>query len=170
MSKSYNNYIALLEPPLKMYGKTMSIPDTIIWHYFTLLTNLSLEEIEKIKKEVYQTILNPREAKARLTKEIVTIYHGKKAALRAEKEFEKVFKEKKLPTKIPEIKIKEKSLNILDLLVKTKLASSKSEAKRLILQKGIKIDGKVEEDWKKIIEIQKGMVIQVGKRKFMKLV
>jgi len=170
MSKSYNNYITLTEAPLKMYGKIMSIPDTIIWHYFTLLTNLSLEEIEKMKKEVYQIILNPRDAKARLAKEIVTIYHGKKAAIQAEQEFNKIFKEKKLPTRIPEIKIKEKSLNILDLLVKTKLASSKSEAKRLILQKGVKIDGVLEKDWQKNVQAEKGMVIQVGKRKFVKLI
>ena len=170
MSKSYNNYITLTEAPLKMYGKIMSIPDTIIWHYFTLLTNLSLEEIEKMKKEVYQIILHPRDAKARLAKEIVTIYHGKKAAIQAEQEFNKIFKEKKLPTRIPEIKIKEKSLNILDLLVKTKLASSKSEAKRLILQKGVKIDGVLEKDWQKNVQAEKGMVIQVGKRKFVKLI
>jgi len=106
MSKSYNNYIALNEAPLKMYGKIMSIPDTIIWHYFTLLTNLSLEDIEKMKKEVSQIILNPRDAKARLAKEIVAIYHGKKAVLRAEQEFNKIFKKKKLPSRIPEFKIK----------------------------------------------------------------
>ena len=170
MSKSYNNYIALCEAPLKMYGKIMSIPDTIIWHYFILLTDLPLKEIEKMKKEVYQTILNPRDAKARLAKEIVTIYHGKKAALRAEQEFNKIFKEKKLPLKIPKIKIKERALNILDLLVKTKLASSKSEAKRLIFQKGVKIDGILQKDWQESVRIAKGMVIQVGKRRFAKLI
>jgi len=170
MSKSYNNYIALCEAPLKMYGKIMSIPDTIIWHYFILLTDLPLKEIEKMKKEVYQTILNPRDAKARLAKEIVTIYHGKKAALRAEQEFNRVFKEKKLPLKIPKIKIKERALNILDLLVKTKLASSKSEAKRLIFQKGVKIDGILQKDWQESVRIAKGMVIQVGKRRFAKLI
>jgi len=169
MSKTYNNYIALAEAPSKMYGKIMSIPDAIIWHYFTLLTNLSLEEIEKMKKEVYQIILNPREVKARLAKETVTIYHGKKAALRAEQEFNKIFKEKKLPTKIPQIKIKETTLNILDLLVETKLTSSKSEAKRLILQRGVKIDGEIQNNWKKIVEVKEGMIVQVGKRRFLRL-
>lgn len=169
MSKSYNNYIALTEAPLKMYGNIMSVPDTIIWHYFTLLTNLSLEEIEKMKKEVCQIIFSLRDAKARLAKEIVAIYHGKKAATQAEQEFNKIFRKKKLPTKIPEIKIKEKSLNILELLVKTKLAPSKSEAKRLILQRGVKINGKIESDWKKVLEIKKGQVVQVGKRKFIRL-
>jgi len=88
------------------------------------------------------------------------------AAKEAEKEFERVFKEKKLPTKIPEIKIKEKTLDILDLLIKTKLAPSKSAAKRLILQKGVKINKEIQKDWKKVIKIKKGMVFQVGKRKF----
>jgi len=169
MSKSYNNYIALNEAPLKMYGKIMSIPDTIIWHYFTLLTNLSLEEIEKMKKEVYQIILNPRDAKARLAKEIVTIYHGKKAAIQAEQEFNKIFKKKKLPSRIPEFKIKEKTLNVLYLLVKTNLASSKSEAKRLVLQNGIKINGKTQKDWKETVQIKKGLILQAGKRKFIKI-
>jgi len=89
--------------------------------------------------------------------------------MKAEKEFERVFKEKKLPSKIPGVKIKEEKLNILEFLVKTKLASSKSEAKRLILQKGVKINGIVKENWQEIIETKKGMIIQVGKRKFVKL-
>jgi len=170
MSKSYNNYIGLRETPSKMYAKIMSIPDTIIWHYFKLLTNFPVKEIEEMREKVSRAILSARDIKARLAREIVSIYYGKKAARRAEQEFERVFKEKKLPKKIPKIEIKEKTLNILDLLVKTKLASSKSEAKRLILQKGVKIDGKIETDWKKAIEIKKGLIIQVGKRKFVKII
>jgi len=170
MSKSYRNFIKLTEEPLKMFGQIMSIPDLLIWHYFKLITNLSLEEIEEIKKNVNLTILTPKEAKIKLAREIVGIYHGKEVAKKAEKEFEKIFKERKLPSRIPEIKIKEKTLNILDLLVKTKLAPSKSEAKRLILQKGVKINGQTQKDWQKIIEIKKGMVIQVGKRKFIRLI
>jgi len=107
--------------------------------------------------------------KARLAREIVTMYHSKKAAQEAEKEFNKVFKEKKLPTEIPEIKINRKKINILDLLVKTKLVSSKAEAKRLIEQKGVKINNKVQKNWKAIIEIKKGLIIQKGKRKFVKI-
>lgn len=87
----------------------------------------------------------------------------------AEKEFNHIFKEKKTPVQMPEIKIKEKFLNILDLLVKTKLAVSKSEAKRLILQKGVEIDGFLKEDWRENIKVVKKMVIKVGKRKFIKI-
>ncbi len=107
--------------------------------------------------------------KARLAQEIVAIYHNKEAAVKAEKEFNRVFKEKKLPLKIPEIKIKKKILDILDLLVQTKLVSSKSEAKRLILQKGVKINRVIQKDWQEAIKIKKKMLIQIGKRKFIKI-
>lgn len=169
MSKSYGNYIKLTEEPLKMFGQIMSIPDILIWHYFNLLTNLSLDEIESIKKNVHKTILNPKEAKIRLAKEIVAFLYSIKSAQKAEKEFERVFKEKGLPTKIPEIKIKGKTLNILDLLVKTKLASSRSEAKRLIWQGGIKINNVIQADWQKAVEIKEGLILQAGKRKFIKI-
>ena len=149
------------ENPEEMYGKIMSWPDELINIAFELCTNIPMPEIKKM--------MNPRNAKVKLAKEITSLFYSKKIAAKAGKEFGKVFKEKKLPTKIPEIKIKEKSLNILDLLIKTKLSSSKSEAKRLIQQKGVKINSGIEKDWKAIIEIKKGMIIQVGKRKFAKL-
>ena len=164
MSKTSGNCIWIEDTPSQMFGKIMSIPDDLIFDYFKLLTRTSLAEIEKIKK------LNPRDAKAALAQEIVRIYHGKKAAEAAEKEFERVFKERKLPSRIRGIEIKEEKLNVLEFLVKTKLASSKSEAKRLILQKGVKIDGKIEENWRGTVQIKKGMIIQVGKRKFVRLV
>ena len=170
MSKSYGNYIGLAEAPSKMYGKIMSIPDGLIWKYFILLTIVSLRELKDMKERVNAKSLSFRDLKARLAREIVSICHAKKEALAAEKEFERVFRERKLPTNIPQIKIKEKKLPVLDLLARTKLVSSKSEAKRLIIQKGIKINDKVQSDWRKIIEIRKGMVIQAGKRKFAKLV
>jgi len=164
MSKTSGNCIWIEDSPNQMFGKVMSIPDDLIFDYFKLLTRVPLTEIEKIKKT------NPREAKVALAQEIVRIYHGEKAAQTAKKEFERVFKEKKLPSRIPAIKIKEERLNILEFLVKTKLVSSKSEAKRLILQKGVKIDGKIEENWHGIVQIKKGMIVQVGKRKFLKVV
>ena len=80
-----------------------------------------------------------------------------------------VIKKKKLPSRIPEFKIKEKTLNVLYLLVKTNLASSKSEAKRLVLQNGIKINGKTQKDWKETVQIKKGLILQAGKRKFIKI-
>jgi len=161
MGKTEGNVINLDEKPEEMYGKIMSWPDEMVDLAFELCADISLKELKKI--------VNPRDKKARLAREIVGICHSKKAALRAEKEFEKIFKKKELPTIIPEIKIKEKTLNILDLLVRTKLVASKSEARRLILEKGVRIEGKTKDDWKEKIEIKKGMVIQIGKRKFIKI-
>ncbi len=161
MSKTTGNCVWLTDSAQQMYGKIMSIPDNLILDYFELLTDLSLETIKK---------LPPREAKARLAREIATIYHGKKAAILAGQEFSRVFKEKKLPSRIPEVSIKAKSLNILDLLTKTKLAPSKSEARRLVEQGGVKIDNEIQKDWRPEVKIKKGQVLQVGKRKFVKIV
>jgi len=170
MGKTEGNLIPMDENPKGMYGKIMSWPDSLITIGFELCTDLPIEEITEISNQIKKRRLNPREAKAKLAREIVTICRNKRAAQKAEEEFNRVFKEEKLPSRIPEIKIREKALNILDLLVKIKLASSKSEAKRLILQKGVKIDNQVQNDWQKIIEIKKGIVIQVGKRKFIRLI
>lgn len=163
MSKSSGNCVWIKDSPAQMYGKIMSMPDGLIWDYFKLLTRVSPEEIEKNRR------LNPRDAKSCLAQEIVAIYHNKKSALEAEEEFDRIFRQKIQPLNLPEIKMREQKIDILDFLVKTKLSSSKSEAKRLILQKGIKIDGGIEEDWKRNIQIKRGMVVQVGKRKFVKI-
>jgi len=169
MSKTFKNTVNILDTPNEMYGKLMSLRDELIIQYFTLCTNLSQREIKEIEKNLKKGKVNPRDVKARLAREIVAIYHSKKAAILAEKEFERVFKEKKLPTHLPEVKVKGKVFNVLRLLVITNLASSNSEAKRLVLQGAVKIDGKIEKDWKKKIKIEKGTIIQVGKRKFLKL-
>jgi tyrosyl-tRNA synthetase len=169
MSKTYNNTINLTDSSSDMYGKIMSLKDDLIVHYFQLTTSLPLKEIKKIEYNLKKKKINPREAKARLAKEIVTTFYGKKEAFLAEKEFNKIFRNKGLPSSIPEKKIKNKKIKILDLLVQTGLAFSKSEAKRMILQKGVKIDSIMQERWDKVIEIKKGEIIQVGKRKFIKL-
>lgn len=160
MSKTRGNCIWLTDSPKEIYGKIMSIPDQLIFDYFEMLTDVNLNEVKQ---------LAPREAKAKLAREIVGIYYGDQAALAAEKEFERVFKQKKLPSRIPEASIKQRSLNPLDLLVNVGLAASKSAAKRLIEQGGVKIDGQIQRDWKKQIVISKGMVIQAGKRRFVKI-
>lgn len=169
MSKTYKNWIRLTEEPFKMYGKIMSIPDVLLWKYLKLLTNVSLEEIEETKEGVRKVVVKPRDVKARLAREVVSIYHSKASALKAEKEFNRVFKEHKIPTKIKSYKLREKSLDILTLLTKTKLAPSKAEAKRLVEQGGVKVDGKVIKDWKKEISVKSNMILQVGKRRFIKL-
>lgn len=168
MSKSLGNYIGIAESPQEQFGKIMSIPDSLIINYFKLITNVPLSEINEIEKEMKRGA-NPRGFKARLAREVVAIYHDKKFAIEAEKEFDKIFKEKKQPSEIPVVKLKNKNYKLIDLLVEVKIAKSKTEARRMIEQGGIKLDEKVKKDWQEKIEIKNGMVVQAGKRKFIKL-
>jgi len=163
MSQSLGNHIGMQEKPAEQYGKVMSIPDTLIESYFELATRVPLEEIATLKRA------NPREAKRRLAREVATLYHSKSAAAKAEKEFDRVFKEKKTPSDMPTVRVAQKEITLLDLLVATKLASSKAEAKRLVEQKGIRIDGVVQDDWQGIVKTKTGMIVQAGKRRFVKL-
>lgn len=169
MSKSYGNYIGINFAANDMFGKVMSTPDNLIIKYFTLCTDLSLAEINQLEEKL-KAGNNPRDLKAQLAKEIVKIYHGGKEADKSEKEFNKIFKAKELPTDLPTHKIKQGAYNVAELLVKIELASSKSEAQRLIQQGGVKINGQVEKDWKKELKIEAGMIVQAGKRKFAKLI
>jgi tyrosyl-tRNA synthetase len=169
MSKTFNNTVDLTDEPGEIFGKIMSLKDDLILQYFELVTNVSLKEIEEIKKDLGSRRVSPRNLKSRLAREIATLFCNKEKALFAEKEFNKVFRDKELPFNIPEIKIEKININIMDLLVRTKLVSSKSEAKRLILQKGVKINDIVQDDWKKELKLKKNEVIQVGKRKFARL-
>ena len=161
MGKTEGNVVDLNESPKEMYGKIMNWPDGLI--------NLGFEICTRVPRDEFKKITNPRAAKAKLAKTIVSQYHGEKAAQSAEQEFNRIFKEKKLPTEIAKIKIKEPEINILDLLVKTKLASSKSEARRLVEQNAVKINNKIENNWKSIIITKPGLVIQAGRRHFIKL-
>lgn len=168
MSKSLGNYVGITEPPASVYGKLMSISDALIMQYLRLLTDLPSREIDEIEKGL-QAGVNPRDVKARLAREIVTMYHGKKDAQEAEKEFEKVFKKREAPVEVKSVKLKAKSLPIIDLLIATKLASSASEARRLVAQKGVKIDGKTVDDAKAVIKIKKeGVLVRKGKRHFIR--
>jgi len=169
MGKTEGNIINLNIKPEEMYGGIMAWPDGIIPLGFELCTDLATEEIKKISKAIKEKKINPRDAKLRLAKEIITICYSRNLAEKAEKEFNKIFQKKELPSRIQEIKISGKNLNILELLLKVKLVSSKSEARRLILQKGVRINSEVQKDWRKIVELEKGLIIQAGKRKFVKL-
>ena len=164
MSKSSGNCIWILDPPDQKFGKIMSIPDNLVISYFKLFTNYSLLSIQKFKKE-----MSPVSLKRKLAFSVVEIFHSKKEAEESEKNFNRIFKEKKEPSKISEIFIKEKRINILDLLFKTKLVPSKAEAKRMLIQKGVRIDGKIKGDWTENIQIKKGQVLQVGKRRFIRI-
>ncbi len=168
MSKSFGNIISVLEEPNNMYGKIMSLPDELIIRYFKLATEVPLAKVRKLESEL-RGGRNPRDLKKRLAFEVTKIYHGQEKARKAGQEFERVFIQGKLPSKIPYFKIKGGNWNLTQLLVKTNLASSKSEARRLIEQRGVKVDGVVIRDVDKVVGVYSGMVVQVGKRKFVKL-
>ncbi len=160
MSKSYGNSIGITEPPHEMFGKIMSIPDNIMCRYYELLTDHNLAEIKK---------LHPRQAKARLAREIVAQYHNITAATKAEEEFEKIFANKGLPEKIEEYIPEKYPTTLIELLSAAQLSPSKKESRRLLDQGGIKIDGKkIAEN--KMLDSNKEFILQVGKRKFLKII
>lgn len=168
MSKTRKNIINLLDPPDEMFGKIMSMHDELIIKYFILSTEVPMKEINKMAEEMKKGA-NPRDFKARLAYEIVKMYYNEEKAKLAEKEFNRIFREKKLPTKIKKCELKVKKIKITDLLVKTRLASSKSEAQRLVQQGAVKIDEQTEKDWRKEIRVKSGMILKVGKRRFIQL-
>ncbi|PIW74632.1 MAG: tyrosine--tRNA ligase [Candidatus Portnoybacteria bacterium CG_4_8_14_3_um_filter_44_15] len=169
MGKSEGNVVWLDDEPNEMFGKVMSWPDEAIAPAMELATDISTEEIEETEKKIKEGKLNPRDAKARLARELVKIHHGAKQADQAEKEFNRVFKEKDKPTEMPVYQSKKEKMKLVDLLIKTKPSPSKSEARRLIEQGGVKIDDEVVKDWQKEIELKDGMVIQAGRRKFLQI-
>lgn len=164
MSKSYKNYIALNDTPKDMFGKVMSIPDSIMLKYFELLTD---EDIDKVKTLVEK---NPRDAKSYLAYLIVKQYYGEEVAKKEQQEFDRVFSQKELPSDIQTIVVKKGKYKLVDLLVDNKLVSSKSEAKRLILQGGVKINSKKVEDQNFVLDLMTTaeVVLQVGKLKYVK--
>ncbi len=169
MSKSLGNHIALKDSPKEMYGKIMSLPDALMERYFRYVSPLSVEEVEKILKKLSAGELHPREAKARLAFEITAAYHSKKEAEEAGREFDRIFKDKGLPEEIETLRLKSKEMDILSLLKETGLVPSKMEARRLVSQGGIKIDSEKVTDERKIIPLAKPVLIQCGKRKFIRV-
>ena len=168
MSKSLNNYIAVFDTPKDKYGKTMSIPDDLIINYFNYATSIAPDEIEKIMNQLNKKEINPKVIKQQLAREIVALYHGEKAALEAEQEFNKIFAKKEIPDDMPEFKLEKENLGIMELLVKAGICSSNSEVKRLIKQNAISIEGKKIDDI--FFEVDKESVIKIGKRRFLKVV
>ena len=172
MSTSWGNVINILDDPIDMFGKLMTLNDDLIIDYFESCTRIPMIQIEEIKKSLKNKEVNPKEIKKSLAKEIVTIFHNSKEAQKAQEEFEQVFEDKKLPTEIEEVKIEKGEYNTQELLVKLSLAKSKSEAKRLIDQGGVKIinNSNIEVIKTETIKIEKGMIVQVGKRNFRKII
>jgi tyrosyl-tRNA synthetase len=165
MSKSLNNYIGINESPNEMFGKMMSISDDLMWRYYELLTDFTPAEIGTMKTGGE----NPREFKVNLAKLVITDFHSAKAAQTAEEDFIARFVKKEIPDEIEETKIAAGSYNLAELLAQTGLAASKKEAKRLIEQGGVKIGGEKVSDTNAEIVLKDEILLQVGKRKFLKL-
>ncbi len=171
MSKSYGNYIGITEPPEDMFGKIMSIPDELMWEYWELLTDLTIEEIEKMKNDVEEGKLHPMDVKKELGLYIVERFHSKEEAIKALEEFERVHSKKELPTDIPEVEIlsETKEIPLFELVYRAGFAPSKKEAKRLIKQGAVKIDGEKFTDPYFNVDLSKEFILQVGKRKFARI-
>jgi tyrosyl-tRNA synthetase len=170
MSKSLGNYIGVTEAPEEMYGKTMSVTDEAMWVWFEMVTDLPVAEIAEIKAACESGEMNPRDAKARLAREIVTLYHSTAAAAAAEEHFDKVVRHKELPAEIPEYELPGAEQPLINLLVDARLAASKSEARRLIEQGGVKVDGEAVTDLEFVVKADSESLIQKGKRQFVKVV
>lgn len=170
MSKSKKNYIGIDESPNEMYGKAMSIPDELMVKYFELVTDFSLEQLETMKHDLTSGDLHPRDAKMLLGKTIVRMYHGEEAAEKAEQHFVSVFQQGAVPEELPVVEWKgSKEVLITDLLVELQMLSSKSEARRMIANRGVKLNGEKVEEVALQVSMTDGLVVQVGKRKFAKI-
>ncbi|MFH1778415.1 MAG: tyrosine--tRNA ligase [Candidatus Omnitrophota bacterium] len=175
MSKSYGNYIGINESADEIHGKVMSISDEIMFSYYELLTDIPLGEIEGLKEGIKDGSAHPKDVKSRLASMLVETYHSRDAAIKAADNFRKVFKEKEIPEDVKEFALSKEMLKdgklwVVKLLVLTKLASTNSDGRRLIEQGGVKIDGARIEDANLEVKIKNGMILQSGKRNFVKLV
>ena len=169
MSKSLGNYIGIDEEPKEMYGKAMSIPDELMMRYFMLVTDMPIEEQEDMEKRLEAGELHPRDAKMLLARTIVRLYHGEEAALEAEEEFKRVFQQRALPTDIPEYAMDAPTEPIFvpQFCTDAGLTASNGEARRSIKAGAFKVNG--EKYTEENLTLEEGMIVQVGKRKFVKI-
>ncbi len=170
MSKSYNNYIGISEPPQEIFGKTLSISDNLIYNYYELATDVSNQKLKEIKSQLEDPAVNPRDVKRELAKTLVRMYYNEDAAKQAEEEFDKIFVKKGIPDELDEYKVQDKKqISIVDLIVEVKFAPSKSEARRLVEQGGVSINGEKIDDINYSVQLNGEKILKVGKRKFIKL-
>ena len=171
MSKSLGNYIGISETPTEIFGKVMSISDNLMWRYYELLTDLSLEEITSRRKSAEIGESNPRDIKAELAKSIVADFHSPEDAKRAEEEFNRIFRSKQAPEQVAEIAVESGLWKLPRLMVDSDLAPSVAEARRLIEQGGVSIDGErhTRHDSEISVSPERALLIQVGKRKFLRV-
>lgn len=174
MSKSLGNYVGISEEPKDMFGKLMSIPDELMPTYFELCTDVPLNEIEGIKNDLASGKAHPMEVKKRLAREIVSIYHSVEAAADAQAEFERVFSQREIPQDMPEVvlasgDLENGAIRIVKLLIQAGMAPSNSEARRLVQQGAVTIDGEKVVDPTASIEAKDGQVLRAGKLRFARI-
>jgi len=171
MSKTLDNTVGITEPPGEIFGKIMSISDPLMFRYYELLTDEPLSQVEKWKKEAKEGRVNPRDLKSRLARSIASDFWGEREAEKAAEEFERVFKNKEIPTEIEEIAVKPAKTLLVDLLVDKNIFSSRGEAKRVIRQGGVYLDGQRIEDIQLNIDMKKQSesILKIGKKKFYRL-
>ncbi len=173
MSKSLGNYVGITEAPNEMFGKMMSIPDNLMWPYYELVTDRTPQEIAALKKEVATGTRHPMDAKMRLAEEVVSDFQGAEAGRKAAENFQRVFRDRQAPEEAPVQKVPRGAVKKLTaLLVELKLTPSKSEAERLIKQRGVEIDGLCVEDPRKEMDLSKPgeFLLRAGKKKFVRVV
>jgi tyrosyl-tRNA synthetase len=168
MSKSLDNYIGISESPQQIYGKTLSIPDKLIYDYFVLATSLPSSDLASIKAELENPSNNPRNTKRRLARELVALYHSREAARLAEEEFDRIFVKKDLPDEVPECTVSAEggTIGIIKLLTEAGLVSSNSEARRMVDQGAVSVDGSRIVDPNALINLERSAIVKVGKRRF----
>jgi len=168
MGKSLGNYVGINEPPEDMYGKTMSIPDTAMRSWMDLLTRWSPREIAELDDSVRTGRMHPRDAKMKLARELVSIFHGDQAAQAAEEHFKRVYQDHELPEDIKAFSLAQPA-NIIDVMTGAGLAESRSEARRLVQQNAVRLDGPTIASADYIVQPVVGAVLNVGKHKFVRL-
>jgi len=173
MSKSLGNYVGINEPPSEMFGKLMSIKDDVMWTYYELVTDRTPQEIAELKREVQSGKLHPMDSKMRLAEAVVGDFHGEDAGRKAADNFQRVFRDKQAPIEVPvETVSRGPAKRLTALLVELKLVPSKSEAERLIKQRGVEIDEVCVEDPRREIDLSQPtqFLLRAGKKKFVRVV
>ncbi|HZG50670.1 MAG TPA: tyrosine--tRNA ligase [Pyrinomonadaceae bacterium] len=169
MSKSYGNYIGINEPAPEMFGKIMSVSDALMWRYYELLTDLRTDEIAQLRAAAQAGERNPRDLKVELAKRVIADFHSAADAQAAEEEFNRVFKRKEIPDEIEERAVAAGNWKLPRLLVETALAASMGEARRLIEQGGVRVDGERRAEDEVNLHAEQSILIQVGKRRFLRV-